>query len=132
MEARLEFQWGNTVGAYAMSLNYAAGDTLIFADETLNFEGMDFVTPATVELGAGHQETKINKITHSDFITAVVLKGMLKTFFVYHFHDTSPTARVRQYGYIGDDIRLASDAGNLAAVLYRLRTEDRTRSISRI
>jgi predicted ATPase len=40
---------------------------------------------------------------------------------VYHFHDTSATARVRQYGYIGDNRWLMSDAGNLAAMLYAYR-----------
>jgi predicted ATPase len=40
---------------------------------------------------------------------------------VYHFHDTSPTARIRQYCYIGDNRWLMPDAGNLAAFLLRLR-----------
>lgn len=40
---------------------------------------------------------------------------------VYHFHDTSHTARVRQYCYVGDNLWLMPDAGNLAAVLLRLR-----------
>jgi predicted ATPase len=43
---------------------------------------------------------------------------------VFHFHDTSPTARVRQYCYIGDNRWLMSDAGNLAAFLLRLREEN--------
>ena len=41
---------------------------------------------------------------------------------VFHFHDTSSTSRVRNYGYVGHDKPLLADAGNLAAVLYRLRT----------
>ena len=43
---------------------------------------------------------------------------------VYHFHDTSATAGVRQYCYIGDNDSLLPDAGNLAAFLLRLREEN--------
>lgn len=40
---------------------------------------------------------------------------------VYHFHDTSDTAYVKQMHGLNDNIELASDARNLAAFLYRLR-----------
>lgn len=43
---------------------------------------------------------------------------------VYHFHDTSPTARVRQYCYVGDNQWLMPDAANLAAVLYALKSSE--------
>jgi predicted ATPase len=39
---------------------------------------------------------------------------------VYHFHDTSDSARVKQIGPIGDNVSLAPDARNLAAYLYFL------------
>jgi len=53
-----------------------------------------------------------------------VFRNLLNSCRVYHFHDTSPTARVRQYCYIGDNRWLMPDAGNLAALLYRLRNEN--------
>jgi predicted ATPase len=41
---------------------------------------------------------------------------------LYHFHDTSRSARVKQPGSLGgDNRRLADDAGNLAAFLYLMR-----------
>ena len=40
---------------------------------------------------------------------------------VYHFHDTSDTAAVRLQGLVSDSDYLRSDAGNLAAFLYRLQ-----------
>jgi predicted ATPase len=43
---------------------------------------------------------------------------------VYHFHDTSSTADVRQSCYKGDKRWLMPDAGNLAAVLLRFREEN--------
>ena len=43
---------------------------------------------------------------------------------VFHFQDTSLTAPVKQQGYAADNRSLQSDAGNLAAVLLRLRDGD--------
>ena len=123
LEAKLEFEWGESIGTYAMRLNHAAGDSLVFADETLIFQGADSATPEIAVLGAGHQETELNELTHTEKLTANVLWSMMRSFSVYHFHDTSATARPRQYGYIADNYWLAADAGNLAAILYRLRTE---------
>ncbi|MXY08809.1 MAG: AAA family ATPase, partial [Rhodothermaceae bacterium] len=39
---------------------------------------------------------------------------------VYHFHDTSSTARIKQTGDLHENDRLEPDAGNLAAFLYML------------
>ena len=124
MEAKLEFQWGEGVGTYAMRLFHAAGDTLIFADETMNFDGIDSIVSGTLVLGGGHQESKIHEVKDWPVLPAATSAGILSAFLVYHFHDTSAAARPRQYSYIGDNQHLASDAGNLAAVLYRLRNEN--------
>jgi predicted ATPase len=43
---------------------------------------------------------------------------------VFHFHDTSDTAKVRQSGYIESNRHLAPDAGNLAAMLYRYQQQE--------
>jgi predicted ATPase len=40
---------------------------------------------------------------------------------IYHFHDTSESAKVKQTGDIGDNAALRPDASNLAAFLYLLR-----------
>jgi len=40
---------------------------------------------------------------------------------VYHFHDTSSTARMRREHSVRDFREFASDAGNIAAFLYRMR-----------
>ncbi|MGH9760284.1 MAG: AAA family ATPase [Blastocatellia bacterium] len=46
----------------------------------------------------------------------------ISSWVVYHFHDTSPTAGMRRVGGSVRDFReLRSDAGNLAAFLYRLK-----------
>jgi predicted ATPase len=59
IEAKLEFEVDNGVDAYHIRLFHAAGDTLIFAEETLSFLQTGYTSPRTDELGAGHQETRI-------------------------------------------------------------------------
>ena len=45
----------------------------------------------------------------------------LDSYRIYHFHDTSSSARVKQTGDVDDNRRLHTDACNLAAFLYRLQ-----------
>lgn len=40
---------------------------------------------------------------------------------MYHFHDTSSSAKLKQMGNIADNTELHADASNLAAYLYPLR-----------
>jgi predicted ATPase len=49
------------------------------------------------------------------------LQETLANLTVYHFLDTSESARLKTTGYIGDNIALKADAANLAAYLYLLR-----------
>lgn len=123
MEARLEFEVDNGLDTYAMRLFHAAGDTLVFADETLSFHQTGYASPKSLSLGAGHVETRIGQEADQGEPTAKVFRHLLNHCRVHHFHDTSATARVRQYCYVGDNRWLMPDAGNLAAVLYRLRNE---------
>ncbi len=124
MEAKLEFEVDNGKDIYEMRLFHAAGDTLVFAEETLSFWQPRFRQPKIVQLGAGHQETRVVESASTGEAIAKVLRRLLNQCRVYHFHDTSPTARVRQYCYTGDNRWLMPDAGNLAALLYRLRHEN--------
>ncbi|WP_254568808.1 AAA family ATPase [Oscillatoria sp. HE19RPO] len=122
IEAKLEFKVTNGVDTYYMRLFHAAGDTLIFAEETISFQEMNSAYARIDELGAGHQEAKIGEAVEEKQ-TAKILKYLLDRCRVYHFHDTSPTADVRQSCYVGDNRWLMPDAGNLAALLLRFREE---------
>lgn len=46
----------------------------------------------------------------------------LSSWNLYHFHDTSPQAKVKQFSKVYDVERLHNDAGNLAAFLLKLST----------
>ena len=53
MEAQLEFEVDNGVDTYVMRLFHAAGDTLVFAEETVSFLQTGRSKPKLVRLGFG-------------------------------------------------------------------------------
>ena len=127
IEGLLEFDAGDgKVDTYHLRLFHAANDTLIFADETLDYrkEGWQGPLRPPMSLGAGHTETKIGVLAAEGNPTAKVFRYLLNKCRVYHFHDTSATAQIRQTNYINDNRGLGADAGNLAAMLYAFRLKD--------
>ncbi|MEC4985680.1 MAG: AAA family ATPase [Oscillatoria sp. PMC 1068.18] len=131
-EAELEFEVENGVDIYCLRLSYAPVDTLIFDEEKLSFLQTGWESPRIDPLGAGHQETKIGKAADEGIQTAKTLRYLLNHCRVYHFHDTSATADVRQSCYVGDNRWLMPDAGNLAALLLRFREESGGAAYQRI
>lgn len=132
IEAKLEFQVESGLDSYHLRLFHVAGDTLIFAEETLSFLQTNSTSPRIDELGAGHQETRIREAAKEGKQTAKMLEYLLNRCRVYHFHDTSSTAGVRQSCYVGDNRWLMPDAGNLAALLLRFREENQGAAYQRI
>jgi predicted ATPase len=113
----------SAVGGYSAQLIPAAGDTLIFSEETIWRDD----TGVIAELGHGHRETMLTVPEPLWGSEAAALVETLRGYRVFHFHDTSRDAPVKQQGYTADNRSLRSDAGNLAAVLLRLRDGDRGR-----
>lgn len=52
------------------------------------------------------------------------IRSFLKSFTVYHFHDTSLTSPMRRLSRIGDNEYLRHDGSNLAAYLFKLKNTD--------
>jgi predicted ATPase len=134
IEAQLKFEVEQGKDLYDLRLFHAAGDTLIFAEEQLSFINNNqwFKSPKIDSLGAGHQETKIKEAAQAEMTTAKAVEYLLSRCRVYHFHDTSSTAPVRQSCYIGDNRWLMPDAANLAALLLRFRQENGGKAYQRI
>jgi len=130
IQATLEFETDNGLDTYDMRLFHAAGDSLVFAEETLKFVPHDWVGEREpVSLGTGHRETRIDDEAKKDepaTHVARIFRRLLSRCRVFHFHDTSSTARVRQYCYVGDNRWLMPDGANLAALLYRWKREKET------
>ena len=101
--------------AYEIELK-PAGQRLIFQTENTKFFSFPYHLPHF--LGTAHQEALLPDI--SDTFTLFAQEA-LASWHIYHFHDTSTSAAVRQAGAVRDNLLLKPDAGNLAAFLRRLR-----------
>ncbi|MEU6715442.1 AAA family ATPase [Nonomuraea sp. NPDC046802] len=113
---RLEF----ASSEYFARLIPAARDELIFGHESIEFRGERHV------LGRGHRETHLSDEIDERDLSSVAehVVDTLRGCRVFHFHDTSVNAPVKQTGFASDNIALHPDARNLAAVLLRLQQED--------
>jgi len=109
---------------YEIKLLSTQDDTLLFGKEILHFK-TDPGPWYRESLGDGHKEAlapeKDAKIKYG--VVNYVMRA-LRSWKVYHFHDTSATSRMKQTGDLHENHRLESDAGNLAAFLYRLQEKD--------
>ena len=110
---------------YAFRLFYAAGDTLIFADERYRFSRAGYLTLARWhETGAGHRAPNLLADDNAGDMTAHVIRSLMQKIVVYQFHNTSDTARMRSKWYVDDNRWLKEDAANIAPVLLRLKEND--------
>lgn len=109
-----ELYFGNN--GYLFNLQPTADNRLFFGREALwwNLKG-DW------HPGSGHFETKFaDRNPHGQIWDHVV--PAMRSWRVYHFHDTSSTALVKQVHNVGDNRFLREDASNLAAFLLLLQT----------
>jgi predicted ATPase len=107
---------------YLFTLTPTTRNEFIFADERV----CSGAEPNLVwqELGEGQPESQIPEHVQRKDLLIEFISGVIKSWRIYHFHDTSEQAAVKQIRAINDNLFLRSDASNLAAFLYRLRQED--------
>jgi len=113
--------------AYACVWMPTVDDRLFFAEESCIFYG-DRVPRVEQSLGSGHLESNLRQMVQQETRGSIphsVLDG-LKSWQVYHFHDTSDSAPLKKIGDINDNRYLRPNAGNLAAFLYRLQQTQRS------
>ena len=115
--SRIRLELDADPNSYEAVLVAAANDELIFDNEVVYFHGPEYERPYSQSLGRGHKETKLSGAGGIAHYVFELLEGCR----VYHFHDTSSDAPVKRMTSTADNLGLRSDAGNLAAYLYRLR-----------
>jgi predicted ATPase len=98
-----------------------AGQQLVFSTEETYFAG-DFAT-VRPSLGSGHTEARLPQL-EDNAIAGYVLPAA-RSWRVFHFHDTSAAAPVRNAQALRDTLRLKPDASNLAPFLRLLRQKHR-------
>jgi predicted ATPase len=120
----VDFRFGRN--GYHVSLIPAA-DRLVFSREETSFRG-DFAPNVRTRLGTGHDEALLPS---KEGEIASYVKSAVQRWRVYHFHDTSASAPVRQKQAVRDNLRLKPDAANLAPFV-RLLREKHPDSLKRI
>ncbi|MBF0415407.1 MAG: AAA family ATPase [Magnetococcales bacterium] len=115
-----EFHFG--LNSYDFDLVPTVDNRLIFAQETSRFKGyFNSTKPSPIILGRGHTESKLKeaKDKYSPYV-----RESVSNWRVYHFHDTSEKAKVKQRHPSNDNLFLKIDAANLAAYLRRIHDEN--------
>jgi len=112
-ELKADLYFGNN--GYKFRLKPTQDNRMMFAYEALWWNVKGDWHPES-----GHFETGFKEVRgHGPIWTHTV--PAMRSWRVYHFHDTSRSALVKQFHGIGDNEYLRDDARNLAAFLYRLK-----------
>jgi predicted ATPase len=121
-EIKMDFYFADN--DYEFTLQPTAANTLKIINETLYFtgdyhDGYRAYTPSSPKViqEVGNEA----KLKDSEHTYAKYIKRAIESWRVYHFHDTSDTATVKQIHSINNNLRLIHDASNLAAFLCRLK-----------
>lgn len=118
-EMQLTFDTDTGQTSYFANWAAAAQDSLIFTDERIELLRTGQSQPVIRNLGAGHNESKLEEfVSAQNDTTAKVGLHLLRSCRLFHFHDTSANASIRDAAYIEVNRFLYPDAGNLAAMLY--------------
>jgi predicted ATPase len=115
-EMSMEFYFHFQRNGYIFYLSSTIDNRLIFEKELLWFAGVYYDSEHRL-IGTGHSEAKL-KDSQDSF--ACYIKPAIESWRIYHFHDTSDTALVKQTHSITDNLKLKTDAANLAAFLFFL------------
>lgn len=120
IEAKLFFEGKPSTCEYWFDLSYAAQDRLVFRGEMFRP-----VNKPMLEMGGGHREAALPfevEGTELEPVAEPVVR-FLEQCFVYQFHNTSETARIRQRWSVSDNLVLKEDGANLAPFLLRIREQ---------
>lgn len=117
-ELELTFATETGETTYFAAFAAAAGGSLIFTNERVQFLRTGSSSSVTVDLGAGHSESQLPESANGGNQTSAVALSLLRRCRLFHFHDTSEQASCRQPSWIEANRFLLPDAGNLASMLY--------------
>lgn len=113
---------------YHFTLEPTNSGGFIFSEEKVFFDG-DYARKWE-SLGSGHNESRL-KIVYDEAVEHGLYYNIpgyvysaIRNWKVFHFHDTSDSAGIKQPHNLIDNAYLRTDASNLAPYLYRLYREN--------
>lgn len=111
---------GQHANGYSCVLLPTTEGGFVFQSEYAMFHDRSrYPKPYTKLLDQGQVESQLRQTAQKDHLADFVREAM-QSWRVYHFHDTSESARVKQAADISDNRFLRPDASNLAPFLYTL------------
>lgn len=119
----IDFEQNGAANRYQTRLGFAAGDRLMYLDESVGYRQPGATDMVMTSLGAGHWESVLRDRA-KDHPTNKSVNYWLSQLTFFHFHDTSMTSALRTQARASDDQFLRSDGSNLAAFLARLEGSD--------
>lgn len=117
MSAKLSFKNENHINNYSFSLSKGTGDRLLFSEESLGCNEEHY------NLNGDFESYLSNDVLEHNNERA--LKNILKNCKVYQFHDTSKDSFLRSQSKIDDCRILKSNGGNIASILYLLKSSQK-------
>jgi predicted ATPase len=119
LSLRVDFRDGKDANAYALHLLPTDEDRFVINGEFTHYRDMRrYEYSLNRDAWSGHSEARIAEATS---YVAGYVRRHLDSYRIYHFHDTTASAPVKQTADVEDNRFLRPDAGNLAAFLYRLK-----------
>jgi predicted ATPase len=118
-ELKMEFYFQNN--GYLFDFIPTIDNRLIFKEENIFNISEQLISPISymeslITIGQGNSESEL----HNN-VPAIYAIDAIESWRVYHFHDTGDTALVKQIHSTSDNLRLKTDAANLAAFLLKLK-----------
>jgi predicted ATPase len=116
--AALTVRTGEGRGILYQRLGFRAPDRLFYSGHHSAWpEGVDRSDEVVIDL------CSVDKLGGDGHPGSLIYESLKDRIATYHLVDTSLGSRIRTEGYIEDNRRLHSDAGNLAAMLYLYRNK---------
>lgn len=116
LSLKIDFRDGTDANIYEFTLLPTDDDLFIFDREaTYYWDTSSYPSPYSDDVWSGHKEAQV---ADSNKRISRYVRRHLDSYRIYHFHDTSPSASVKQTGDVEDNRFLRADAGNLAAFLF--------------
>ena len=123
IHAEIQLETAAGFNDYRFDLTHlSAGDTVMVLNEAYRYSDRNKSGKANwIEL---HETGKEAKLPEQGNKTAKTICNLLRQCATYQFHDTSVNSAIRLRWDVSDSVRLRSDGGNLAAVLFDLQEND--------
>lgn len=111
-------------GTYQLELEPTVKGELMFSNEEILLQREN--KPFRLSISGGYLESALRSPPHDQVLQEVAkyMVQAIESWKVYHFHDTSPNAPIKQRGEVQDNQYLRPDAANLAPFLFRLKKEN--------